>query len=41
MIIWQLVSLSAIILVLLNIFIVVDVYSQQILIAILLLGVFV
>ncbi|MBQ5736736.1 MAG: hypothetical protein IIV52_03380, partial [Alistipes sp.] len=41
MIIWQLVSLSAIILVLLNIFIDVDVYSQQNLIAILLLGVFV
>ena len=41
MIIWQLVSLSAIILVLLNIFIDVDIYSQQNLIAILLLGVFV
>ena len=41
MIIWQLVSLSAIILVLLNIFIDVDICSQQNLIAILLLGVFV
>lgn len=41
MIIWQLVSLSAIILTLLNIFIDVDVYSEQSLIAILLLGVFV